>query len=180
MSRIGKKPIKLPKGVKVSVNGVHVSVEGPAGKLERDLHPSVDVKVENGEITVARKSEDRLARGVHGLTRTLIDNMVRGAAKPFEKTLEISGVGYRAELEGKGTLKLQVGLSHDVRHPIPPSVTVKVDKQVTIMLSSPDKELLGQVAAEIRKYRPAEPYKGKGVKYAGERIRRKEGKTGAG
>jgi large subunit ribosomal protein L6 len=179
MSRIGKKPIKLPKGVKATVNGVHLAVEGPAGKLERDLHPAVEVKVADGQITVTRKNEDRVTRSVHGLTRTLIDNMVQGAGKPFERVLEISGVGYRAELQGSA-LKMQLGLSHDVIHPIPAAVKCKVDKQVVITLTSADKELLGQVAAEIRRYRPAEPYKGKGVKYAGERIRRKEGKTGAG
>ena len=179
MSRIGKKPIKLPKGVKVNVTGVHLAVEGPLGKLERDLHPAVEVKVTDGEVLVNRLKEDRVARSVHGLTRTLVDNMVQGVSKVFEKTLEISGVGYRAELDGR-VLKMQLGLSHEVRHAIPATVNVKVDKQVTITLTSPDKELLGQVAAEIRKYRPAEPYKGKGIKYAGERIRRKEGKTGAG
>lgn len=179
MSRIGKKPIKLPKGVKVTVTGQHIKVEGPAGKLERDLNPLVEVKVDGETVSVLRKGEDRVSRGVHGLTRTLVDNMVQGAAKPFERVLEISGVGYRAELEGK-VLKLQLGLSHEVRHPVPADVTCKVEKQVTIQLSSPNKETLGQMAAAIRKYRPAEPYKGKGVKYAGERIRRKEGKTGAG
>ncbi|MFO0728754.1 MAG: 50S ribosomal protein L6 [Myxococcota bacterium] len=179
MSRIGKKPIAIPAKVKVSVTADKVHVEGPLGKLERGLHSSIAVKVEDGKVVVTRKNEERAAREAHGLVRTLIENMINGVQKPYEKTLDITGVGYRAELEGK-VLKLQVGLSHDVRHPIPAAVTCKVDKQVTVMLSSPDKELLGQVAAEIRAYRKAEPYKGKGIKYSDEKIRRKEGKTGAG
>src|SRR5688572_28679592 len=124
MSRIGRKPIKLPKGVKVAVNGVHFAVEGPAGKLERDLHPLMEVKVEGDTITVVRRNEDRLTRSLHGLTRTLIDNMVQGAGKVFERTLEISGVGYRAELQGT-SLKMQLGLSHEVIHPLPASVKCK-------------------------------------------------------
>lgn len=179
MSRIGKKPIALPAKVTVTVNGPHIVVKGPAGQLERDLHPAVKVKVENNTVSVERVGDERIARSVHGLTRTLIDNMIAGVQKPFEKTLEITGVGYRAELIGSN-LKLQLGLSHEVNHAIPKSVVCKVDKQVTVILTSPDKDLLGQTAAEIRSYRPAEPYKGKGVKYLGEKIRRKEGKTGAG
>lgn len=179
MSRIGKQPIAIPAKVTVTVNGPHIVVKGPAGQLERDLHPGVKVKVENNTLTVERVNDERISRAVHGLTRTLIDNMITGAQKPFEKTLEITGVGYRAELTGSN-LKLQLGLSHEVNHPIPKAVTCKVDKQVTVILTSPDKDLLGQTAAEIRSYRPAEPYKGKGVKYMGEKIRRKEGKTGAG
>jgi large subunit ribosomal protein L6 len=179
MSRIGKKPIAIPAKVKVAVTGEKISVEGPLGKLERSIHSQIAVKVEDGKVVVTRKNEERLAREAHGLTRTLIENMINGVQKAYEKTLEITGVGCRAELEGK-VLKLQVGLSHDVRHPIPAAVTCKVDKQVTVLLSSPDRELLGQVAAEIRAYRKAEPYKGKGIKYSDEKVRRKEGKTGAG
>jgi large subunit ribosomal protein L6 len=178
MSRIGKKAIPLPKGVKVEVNGVHIVVSGPAGKLERDLHPAVDVKVVDNSVSVERKNDESAARSMHGLTRTLIQNMITGVVTPFKKTLEITGVGYRAELKGKA-LNLQVGLSHEVNHPIPDSVTCVVEKQVTVHLTSPNKELLGQTAAEIRAYRPCEPYKGKGVKYQGEKILRKEGKTGA-
>lgn len=178
MSRIGKKGIPLPKGVKVETNGLHVTVSGPAGKLERDLHPLVSIKVENNTVLVERKGDDGLAKSMHGLTRTLIQNMITGVVTPFKKSLEITGVGYRAELKGK-LLNLQVGLSHEVNHPIPDTVTCTVEKQVTVHLSSPDRELLGQTAAEIRAYRRCEPYKGKGVKYVGEKILRKEGKTGA-
>lgn len=178
MSRIGKKAIPLPKGVKLEVNGVHVKVTGPAGTLERDLHPSVEIKEENGQILIARRNDDRVARAMHGLTRTLIDNMVKGVVTPFKKSLEISGIGYRAELKGN-LLNIQVGLSHEVNHLIPPNVTCQVEKQVVVNLSSPDKEVLGQTAAELRAYRQCEPYKGKGIKYVGERILRKEGKTGA-
>jgi large subunit ribosomal protein L6 len=178
MSRIGKKGIPLPKGVKVDVKGSHVAVQGPAGKLERDLHPLVSVKVENNVIVVERRGDESIARSMHGLTRTLIQNMITGVVTPFKKSLEITGVGYRAELKGK-FLNLQVGLSHEVMHPIPDSVTCTVEKQVTVHLTSPDREQLGQTAAEIRAYRRCEPYKGKGVKYVGEKILRKEGKTGA-
>jgi large subunit ribosomal protein L6 len=178
MSRIGKKGIPLPKGVKVDVSGAHVSVQGPAGKLERDLPLGISVKVENNTVIVERKGDDRVQRAMHGLVRALINNMVQGVVTPFKKSLEISGVGYRAELKGS-LLNLQVGLSHEVNHPIPKVVKCTVEKQVLVHLESPDKEVLGQCAAEIRGYRKCEPYKGKGIKYVGERILRKEGKTGA-
>jgi large subunit ribosomal protein L6 len=155
-----------------------VVVQGPKGKLERDLHPLVAVKVEGGAVLVERRNDERLARSMHGLTRTLLGNMVAGVVEPFKKSLEITGVGYRAELKGPA-LNLQLGLSHEVNHPIPASVTCTVEKQTMVHLSSPDRELLGQVAAQIRAYRPTEPYKGKGVKYVGERVLRKEGKTKA-
>ncbi|MCB9645294.1 MAG: 50S ribosomal protein L6 [Deltaproteobacteria bacterium] len=177
MSRIGKKPMVLPKGVTVAVDGVQVKVAGPKGTLVRELHPSVKVKVEDGQVVIERAVEDRIARGQHGLSRTLISNMIQGVVEPFKKSLEITGVGYRAELKG-ALLNLQVGLSHDVNHPIPAEVTCQVEKMTVVHLTSPNKELLGRVAAEIRAYRPCEPYKGKGIKYVGERIRRKEGKTG--
>ena len=178
MSRIGKKPISLPKGVTVEVNGVHVTVKGPKGTLEREVNPLVKITVLDGAVEVERPSEDRTARSMHGLVRSLVGNMVDGVQSPFKRSLEISGVGYRAELKG-GHLNLQVGLSHDVNHPIPTGVSCTVEKQVIVHLESPDKELVGRVAAEIRAYRPCEPYKGKGIKYVGERVRRKEGKTGA-
>jgi large subunit ribosomal protein L6 len=178
MSRIGKKGVPIPKGVTVSVNGVHVSVQGPAGKLERDFHPAVNVKVENNTVLVARANDERQAKSMHGLTRTLIANMITGVVTPFKKSLEISGVGYRADLRGK-ILNLQVGLSHEIDYPIPTNVTCTVDKQVVVHLASPDRELLGQTAAEIRAFRRCEPYGGKGIKYVGEKILRKEGKTGA-
>jgi large subunit ribosomal protein L6 len=178
MSRIGKKAIPLPKGVKVEINGQHLVVQGPAGRLERDVPPSITVKVEDGAAIVERKNDDRDTRAMHGLIRSLMANMVAGVVNPFKKSLEITGVGYRAELKGQ-VLNLQVGLSHEVNHPIPKGVTCQVEKQVLVHLSSPDKELLGQTAAEIRGYRKCEPYKGKGIKYVGEKILRKEGKTGA-
>ena len=177
MSRIGKKPVEVPSGVKVEVSGNLVKVQGPKGNMQRELHRLVSVKVEGNQVVVERTNDERTARAMHGLSRTLVANMVAGVVNPYTKSLEISGVGYRAELKGKA-LNLQVGLSHDVNHPIPDGVNCKVDKQTLVHLESIDKELVGRVAAEIRAYRPCEPYKGKGIKYVGERIRRKEGKTG--
>lgn len=177
MSRIGKKPIVVPKGVTVTVDGVHIKVTGPKGSLEQTIPSGVTIKVEDGSIVVERASEDRVARSMHGLARTLVNNMIEGVVTPFKKSLEISGVGYRAELKG-ALLNLQVGLSHEVNHPIPKEVSCQIEKQTLVHLESSDKELVGRVAAEIRAYRPCEPYKGKGIKYVGERIRRKEGKTG--
>ena len=178
MSRIGKKPIPIPDKVTVTVNGLHVTVKGPKGSLERVVPDKVSVKVENNEIVVNRNGDDRVARSMHGLARTLLANMVEGVVTPFKRGLEISGVGYRAELKGD-KLNLQVGLSHEVNHPIPKAVSCTVEKLTSIKLESIDKELIGRVAAEIRAYRPCEPYNGKGIKYDNERVRRKEGKTGA-
>lgn len=178
MSRIGKKPITIPAGVTVTVNGLHVTVKGPKGQLERTLPDAVSVKVEGNEVVVERTADDRVARSMHGLARTLVQNMVQGVVTPYKKALEISGVGYRAELKGD-KLNLQVGLSHEVNHPIPTIVKCEVEKLTTVRLESIDKELVGRVAAEIRAYRPCEPYNGKGIKYDDERVRRKEGKTGA-
>jgi large subunit ribosomal protein L6 len=177
MSRIGKKPVAVPKGVTITVNGMHVVVKGPKGTLERDLPALVDVKVEGDKVVVTRQKDDSEGKAMHGLARALINNMVSGVVQPFKKSLEISGVGYRADLKGSA-LNLQVGLSHEVNHPIPTGVTCAVDKQVVIHLESCDRDLVGRVAAEIRAYRPCEPYNGKGIKYLGERVRRKEGKTG--
>ncbi|MCB9655508.1 MAG: 50S ribosomal protein L6 [Deltaproteobacteria bacterium] len=178
MSRIGKKPIALPKGVTVTVGNGEVTVQGPKGSLSRQLHPGVRVTVTDGSVVVELAKDEREARAAFGLVRTLISNMVQGVSEPFKKTLEISGVGYRAELKGS-LLNLQVGLSHEVNHPIPKEVVCVVDKQTTVHLTSANKELVGQVAAEIRAYRPCEPYKGKGIKYSDERVRRKEGKKTA-
>lgn len=178
MSRIGKKPITIPSGVTVTVDGLHVTVKGPKGQLERTLPDAISVKVEGNEVIVDRGGDDRVARSMHGLARTLIGNMVQGVVTPYKKALEISGVGYRAELKGDN-LNLQVGLSHEVNHPIPKLVDCQVEKLTTVRLESIDKELVGRVAAEIRAYRPCEPYNGKGIKYDDERVRRKEGKTGA-
>jgi large subunit ribosomal protein L6 len=177
MSRIGKQPVDIPAGVTVELADSIIRVKGPKGSLERKLPPSVAIKVEGAVATVERADESRASSSMHGLARTLLANMVTGVVEPFKKSLEIQGIGYRAELKGD-KLNLQVGLSHEVNHPIPSTVTCQVDKMTMVHLTSPDKELVGRVAAEIRAYRPCEPYKGKGIKYVGERIRRKEGKTG--
>ncbi len=177
MSRIGKQPIEVPAGVSIEVAAGILTVKGPKGNLQRKMPGSVSINVEGTTATVKRDNDGRIANSMHGLTRTLLANMVAGVVTPYVKSLEIQGVGYRAELKGD-KLNLQVGLSHDVNHPIPATVACKVDKLTTVTLTSPDKELVGRVAAEIRAYRPCEPYKGKGIKYVGERIRRKEGKTG--
>jgi len=178
MSRIGKKPIPVPSGVSAKMVDEVLTVTGPKGSLNLKIRPEITVASEESSITVTAKGEDRISRSMHGLTRTLISNMVSGVQNPFKKSLEITGVGYRAEMVGKA-IKLQVGLSHDVIHPIPDGVTCTIDKQTTVHLESIDKALVGRVAAALRAYRPCEPYKGKGVKYVGERILRKEGKTGA-
>jgi len=178
MSRIGKNPVEIPKGVDVKIDGQHVVVKGPKGTLERDFNPLVTIELENGSATVKSVEESRKGKSMHGLARTLLQNMVQGVVEPFKRSLEISGVGYRAELKGK-VLNLQVGLSHDVNYELPEGVSCTVDKQTTIHLESPNKEVVGQAAAKIRGFRPTEPYKGKGIKYAGERVRRKEGKTGS-
>ena len=179
MSRVGKKPIPIPAGVKVAIVDDTIFVEGPKGKLSQALRPEVEVEIGDKEAVVHKKNETRIGRSMHGLYRSLLSNMVSGVVEPFKKSLEISGVGYRAEMVGDA-VKLMVGLSHEVLHPIPKGVTCAIDKQTLVHLSSCDKELLGRTAAALRAYRPCEPYKGKGVKYVGERIRRKEGKTGAG
>ncbi len=177
MSRIGKRPVAVPSAVQVQLNGSQVVVKGPKGSLEKTLNPAVAVALEDGNLVVSTRNNDRIGRSMHGLTRTLLANMIQGVQEPFKKSLEITGVGYRADLKGN-LLNVQVGLSHKVEHPIPEGVDCKVDKLTTVHLSSCNKELVGRVAAEIRAYRPCEPYKGKGIKYVGERIRRKEGKTG--
>lgn len=177
MSRIGKKPIVVPGGVKVALSGRTVKVEGPKGRLEREMHDQVEIKIEADQILVAPK--DPAAGGaLQGLSRTLIANMVEGVTKGFTKGLEINGVGYRAELKGT-TLNLALGYSHPVEYALPKGVSAEVDKQTKITLSGIDKELLGATAAKIRSFRPPEPYKGKGIKYADERILRKAGKAGA-
>jgi large subunit ribosomal protein L6 len=174
MSRVGKRPVPLPKGVTAAVNDNVVSVKGPKGELKLKLVPDVSVKVENGEIAVEPKETER-ARAMWGMSRSLINNLVHGVTQGYEQKLEINGVGYRAALQGN-VLNLQLGLSHDVNYPIPPGIKVVVEKPTLIAIQGIDKQLVGQVAAEIRSYRKPEPYKGKGVKYLEERIRRKEGK----
>ena len=180
MSRIGKQPVAVPATVKVTVQGNVVRVEGPKGKLERALPPDVTLKIDGSTLKVERNDDGRRARGMHGLTRQLVANMVDGVAKGFTRVLEINGVGYRAEAR-KNTLFLTLGYSHPIAFQLPEGVTAKVERQVVITLEGADRELLGQVAAAVRELRPPEPYKGKGVKYAEETIRRKAGKAaGAG
>jgi len=179
MSRIGKKPIPIPDKVKVTVSGQSVKVEGPKGKLSVDAHPKTKIAVTGKEVTVARVGEDRLAKAVHGLTRTLIGNAVHGVSAGFERGVEINGVGFRAEVKGQ-TINLSVGYSHPVAFALPVGVTAEVEKQTKLTLKSADKQLLGATIAKLRAVRPPEPYKGKGIKYTEEVIKKKEGKTGAG
>lgn len=179
MSRIGKLAIQVPANVKVHVTDGLVRVEGPKGKLERRIEPEVDVAVEGPKVLVKRRDDSRRARSIHGLTRVLVDNMVQGVGKGFTRVLEINGVGYRAEARGN-VLFLTLGYSHPIAFHLPPGITAKVDRQVVVTFEGADRELLGQVAAAVRKLRPPEPYKAKGVKYAEERIRRKAGKAAAG
>ncbi len=178
MSRIGKKPIPIPDRVKVEVAGSEISVEGPRGKLSLRLHPSMAVKAEDQHVYCVRASDNKLHRSLHGLTRTLVANMIQGVTKGFEKKLEMIGVGYRASLQGSN-LTLMLGYSHPIVFPLPQGIKVAVENQNLLTVSGADKQLVGEVAAKIRSLRPPEPYKGKGVKYADERIRRKAGKAGA-
>lgn len=175
MSRIGKRPIPIPQGVEVKIDGALVEVRGPKGTLSHEVPPEIEVGVSDGQIWVRRKDESRRAKALHGLNRTLIANMVEGVTKGFEKKLEIVGVGYRAALEGKA-LKLTLGYSHPVIYPTPEGIEISVDNPTSITVRGIDKQRVGQVAAEIRALRPPEPYKGKGIRYAGEEIRRKAGK----
>jgi len=179
MSRIGRLPITLPEGVKLHVADGTVRVEGPKGKLARSLAPRVRVEVEGRTAVVKREDDSRASRSLHGLTRRLLANMVEGATKGFTRVLEINGVGYRAEVRGNA-LWLTLGYSHPIAYQLPEGVSAKVDRQVVITLEAADRELLGHVAAQIRGLRGPEPYKGKGVKYGGEVIRRKAGKAAAG
>jgi len=176
MSRVGKKPIQVPGGVRVTQDHGIIKVDGPRGILSMKLPQHVEVTLENGSIAVKRLSDSRTGRSYHGLVRTLIGNMVTGVSTGFEKNLEISGVGYRAEVKDT-ILKLAVGYSNPVEYQIPERVNIKVEKQMNISVSGIDKQLVGRVAAEIRALKKPEPYKGKGIKYAGERVRRKVGKS---
>jgi large subunit ribosomal protein L6 len=175
MSRIGKKAVPVPAGVTATVNGQHVSVKGPKGQLEFVLNEFVLVSMQEGAIKVDPKDQTKLSRSSWGLSRTLVANMVEGVTTGYSKTLEITGVGYRAALNGR-VLQLNLGYSHDVNYAVPEGIEIKVPKPTEITVSGIDKQRVGQVAAEIREYRGPEPYKGKGVKYAGEKIFRKEGK----
>ena len=177
MSRIGKQPIKVPSGVELKINGSNVAVKGPKGKLQRDLHPNMKIEFQDGEVKVTRPTDGRLDRSLHGLTRTLINNMVVGVTEGYTKQLNIVGVGYKVALKGKD-LVLNLGHSHAIDYPAPEGIEFDVDsKKNTIVVKGVNKEMVGQTAAEIRGFRPPEPYKGKGVMYSTERIRRKAGKT---
>jgi len=175
MSRIGKKAVDVPSGVNANVQGQTVQIKGPKGTLQVVLHGDVEAKLDKNAIKVDPRFETKRARAQWGTSRTLISNLIVGVTKGYEEKLEITGVGYRAAVQGKN-LQLQVGLSHDVSYPIPTGITIATPKPTEITISGADKQLVGQIAAEIRSYRPPEPYKGKGVKYAGEYIFRKEGK----
>jgi len=179
MSRVGRLPIKIPSGVKVHVADRSVRVEGPKGTLRMDLPELVTVRVESDAVSVSRDNDEGRARGMHGLARKLLANMVAGVSTGFTRRLEISGVGYRADAKG-ALLTLTLGYSHPIVYQLPEGVTAKVEKQVSITLEGSDNQLLGEVAASIRRLRPPEPYKGKGIRYADETIRRKAGKAGAG
>lgn len=176
MSRIGKKPIELPVGLNITQEHSLIKVDGPKGALSMELPPGIEINVDGGAITVNRLSDGRKERSYHGLVRALLGNMVTGVSAGFEKGLEISGVGYRAEVK-EGIVKLLLGYSNPVEYAIPPGIDIRVDKQVNIVVSGIDKQLVGRVAAEIRDLKPPEPYKGKGIRYAGEKIRRKVGKS---
>jgi large subunit ribosomal protein L6 len=178
MSRIGRKPVAIPKGVTLQVDGNTVAVKGPRGELRRALHPDMEIALKDNQFTVARPSEEKRHKALHGLTRTLVQNMVEGVSKGFSKSLEIQGVGYKAEAKPYG-INLIVGYSHPVKYEAPKGIKISVDNNVLVKIEGADKELVGQVAAELRQVRPPEPYKGKGIRYVGEQVRRKAGKTGA-
>jgi large subunit ribosomal protein L6 len=175
MSRIGKKAVAVPAGVSVTVSGQNVAVKGPKGELKSALVDQVTARMENGAVDVQPRDNSKLARSCWGMSRTMVQNMIKGVTDGYQKNLEISGVGFRAAVQGK-SLQLQLGYSHDVNFPIPQGITITTPKPTEIVITGIDKQQVGQVAAEIRGYRPPEPYKGKGVKYAGEYIFRKEGK----
>jgi large subunit ribosomal protein L6 len=177
MSRIGKLPIDIPSGVTVKFDGNHVSVKGPKGELSRTIHPEIILKMEGSVITVARPSEEQKHKALHGLSRTLVANMVEGCSKGYVKTLEITGVGFKAEPKPFG-VQLALGFSHQIQYKAPVGIKISAPVPTQVVIEGADKEKVGQVAAEIRLLRPPEPYKGKGIKYQGEVIRRKAGKAG--
>ncbi len=175
MSRIGKKVIAIPSGVQVTLDGQTVTVKGPKGQLAWTVSEEIEVKQEGAELTLAPRNDTQRARGMWGLSRTLVANMVEGVTKGYEEVLELVGVGYRAAMKGQA-LSMQLGFSHDVDIPAPQGITFAVPKQTEVRIAGIDKQLVGEIAARIRRIRPPEPYKGKGVRYAGEKVRRKEGK----
>ena len=176
MSRIGKQPIAIPPKVKVEVKGQNILVEGPKGKLNWELPKRTSLKVADGNVVVSRDGDDAQARALHGLSRALINNMVKGVSDGFVKKLEIQGVGFKAAVSGK-TVNLSLGYSHPIIYNIPDQIKVTVEENTKVTVEGPDKMLVGKVASELRSYYPPEPYKGKGVRYAGEHVQRKEGKT---
>ena len=178
MSRIGKKPVELPSGVTATIDGTHVKVKGPKGELERTIHPDMKVTLEGTTITVERPSDESNHKALHGLSRTLVSNMVEGVSAGFKKTLELVGVGYKAEVKPYG-LQLALGFSHPIEYRAPAGIKLSAPVPTQIIVEGANKETVGQVAAELRGFRPPEPYKGKGVKYQGEQIRRKAGKAGS-
>jgi large subunit ribosomal protein L6 len=177
MSRIGKKPVQLPKNVTATIDGRKITVKGPNGELQRTLHPAMKVELEDGTVVVKRPSDDKEHKALHGLTRTLVANMVEGVERGYKKQLDIVGVGFRAETRPYG-LFLALGFSHPVEYRAPKGIKLTAPQPTSVIIEGADKEIVGQVAAEIRGLRPPEPYKGKGIKYAGEIIRRKAGKAG--
>ena len=178
MSRIGKKPVAVPKGVTVTLSGNSVSVKGPKGELARTFHPEMSLVMEGDNVTVSRPSDETRHKALHGLSRTLLANMVEGVTQGYKKTLEIQGVGYKAETKPFG-LQLSLGFSHPVQYKAPAGIKFAVENNTVVKIEGADKEMVGQVAAELRNMRPPEPYKGKGIRYQGEQVRRKAGKTGA-
>jgi large subunit ribosomal protein L6 len=177
MSRIGKNPVAIPNGVTVTVDGNTVKVKGPKGELVRKMNPAMTVAVDNGNVSVARPSDEANHKALHGLSRTLIANMIEGVTKGFQKQLDIVGVGYKAETRPYG-LQLALGFSHPVEYRAPQGIKLTAPQPTQIVIEGANKEIVGQVAAELRSLRPPEPYKGKGIKYAGEQVRRKAGKAG--
>ena len=176
MSRIGKNPIPLPEGVKVEVQGRQISVQGPKGKLTRKLRPGIELSLQEGKVVVKRASDRRFHRSLHGLSRTLVANMVQGVTQGYQKVLEIVGIGYKAELSGKA-LNLSLGFSHTILFVPPEGVNIEVQGPTKLVVSGIDKELVGLVAAHIRSFRPPDSYKGKGIRYQDEKVRKKAGKT---
>jgi len=177
MSRIGRMPVEIPQGVTVDVNpGNHVVVKGPKGQLEFNFNPRLTIKIEGNQIVIERPNDEKKIRALHGTTRAVVNNMVTGVSKGFEKVLEIKGIGYRAFAKGK-TLELHLGFSHPVIYQLPEGIEVEVDRDNNVFVRGIDKQKVGQVAAEIRSFRPPEPYKGKGIRYRGERIILKAGKS---
>ena len=176
MSRIGKLPVPIPPKVKVEVNGQRILVEGPKGKLNLDLPRRTSAKVQGAEVVVSREGDDSQAKGLHGLSRALIFNMVKGVSDGFMKKLEIHGVGFKAAVTGN-LLNMSLGYSHPIAYPIPAQIKVTVEDNTKITVEGPDRQVVGQVAADLRAFYPPEPYKGKGIRFAGEHVRRKEGKT---